>query len=238
MEDIEEVWDVLDGWTERIVNQVVNMYHRRVVYESMLEMLQEQNHPDAGLFFETYNGQYIEAQSMAIRRQAAEDDRTVSLRRLLGQLDRHRAFITREWYHDRMLRPSEDHEDWRGDEFHQYIADNRFDVFTKRAGNSKLWRKPILDDIKSLVAASEKVIDYANTNVAHLQIGDPSTVTYDEFNDAINDLGALTQRYYVFVHGSTVPSMTPAVQGDWRGPLRSPLAFDHHRDKKPFEGDG
>jgi hypothetical protein len=238
VDDIEQVWDVLGGWTERIFKETVNIYHRRVVYESMLEMLREQNHPDAGLFFETYNDQYIEAQAMAIRRQADDNDRTVSLRRLLRRLDRHRAFITREWYHDRMLRPSDGHEDWRGDEFHQYVTDNRFDVFTKRAGDSKLWRKRILDDIKSLVAASETVVDYANTNIAHLQIDEPSTVTYDEFNDAINSLGALAQRYYSFVHGSSLPSLTPTVEGDWRGPFRSPLAFDHHQDEGPLEGDG
>jgi hypothetical protein len=175
---------------------------------------------------------------MAIRRQADDDDRTVSLRRLLRQLVRHRAFITREWYRDRMLRPSDGHEDWRGDEFHHYVADNRFDAFTKRAGNSKLWRKPILDDIKLLVGASETVVNYANTNVAHLQIDEPSTVTFDEFNDAINNLGALTQRYYSFVHGSFLPSLTPAVQGDWRGPFRSQLAFEHHQGNNPFKGDG
>jgi hypothetical protein len=126
---------------------------------------------------------------------------------------------------------------WRGDEFQQYVADNRFDTFTKRAGDSKLLRKRIFDDVKSMVGASEAVVG-SDTNIAHLQIDEPSTVTYEEFNDAINSLGALTQRDYSFVHGSSLPSLTPAVQGDWRGPFRSQLTFAHHQDKYPLEGPG
>ncbi len=84
-------------WLESLKQQIYDLHHRRQLHDEVMEMLDAQDHPDTDVFRDAFHRMYIEAQVMAIRRQADDDPRTLSLRRLIGQLETHRRDFTRAW---------------------------------------------------------------------------------------------------------------------------------------------
>jgi hypothetical protein len=165
---------------------------------------------------------------MAIRRQADDDRRTLSLRRLIGQLEQHRRKFTRAWYvprwvGDRDLKAADERERLEA-RFHSDAANAAFDRFTDKPGDECVGGRQLQADREQLLALTEAVSRYANATVAHLeQQPDDVTVTYAEFHRALDHLGEMLRRYYLLINQGGLVSTTPAIQGDWKGPFRKPL---------------
>ena len=101
---IDELLVEWDGvWLESLKSQIYDIQHRRQLHDEFMAMLDGQDHPDTEIFRDAFHRMYVEAQVMAIRRQADDDKRTLSLRRLIGQLEQHRRGFTRDWYVRRWL---------------------------------------------------------------------------------------------------------------------------------------
>lgn len=87
-----------DVWLRSLTAQVYELHHRRQIHDEFMEMLDSQDHPDTDIFRDAFHRMYIESQVLAIRRQADDDSRALSLRRLIGQLEQRRRDFTRTWY--------------------------------------------------------------------------------------------------------------------------------------------
>ncbi len=225
----QTVADWEDNWVSSISWQIHELHLRRLLHDEFMGMLDAQDHPDTDVFRDQFHRMYIESQVMAIRRQVDEDGRTLSLRRLMGQLEQHRSEMTRSWFVERWLRGV----DVQADDFrtratvqvHRRKANEAFDRFTDTPGGPVLSGRRLQDDRSELLEITEAVVRYANATVAHSERGPGDVgVTYAEFHRSVARLGEMLQRYVLLVSQDGLVSATPVVQRDWKGPFRKPLA--------------
>lgn len=224
--DLLAEWD--DVWLESIKFQAYELQHRRELHDGFMAMLEGQDHPDSDIFGDAFHRMYIESQVMVIRRQADDDTRTLSLRRLIGQLEAHRRSFTRTDYTSRWLDgrdPASAHERERLEaRMHLQMANDAFDRFTDQPGDEYLGGRRLQQDRADLLSITDAVVRHANASVAHVKReAGRAGVTYAEFHKAIEHLGTMLQRYYLLINQGALVSTTPVIQGDWRGPFRRAL---------------
>lgn len=194
-----------DVWLESLKYQVYELHHRREIHDEFMDLLEASGHPDTEIFRDAYHGMYIEAQVMAIRRQADDDPRTLSLRRLIGQIEPHRRKFTRSWYVSRWMdgvAPESDEERERLEaQLHLRMANDAFDQFSDAVGDEVLSGRRLQEDRAQLVATTDQVVRYANATVAHAERtpGDVK-VTYGDFHRALDHLGQMLRRYYLLIN--------------------------------------
>jgi hypothetical protein len=227
IDDLLEEWRA--EWLKSLELQIYELHHRRQIHDEFMAMLDAQDHPDTSIFQDAFHRMYIESQVLAIRRQADSDSRTLSLRRLIGQLEQHRKDFTRSWYVGRWMRDrdpnSKDPRERHLARFHLEQANAAFDKFTDEPGAEHLGGRRLQDDRDELEAMTDKVVRYANAVVAHVERNPEDVeVTYDDFNNAIDHLGEMLRRYFLLIDQGGLLSATPTIQGDWKGPFRRPLA--------------
>lgn len=171
---------------------------------------------------------YVESQTMAIRRQADDDSRTLSLLRLLGQLYFYRKKVTREWYGGRWMERFDLNSGHERERLEAKANDRRanraFDQFTDSPGDNVLGGRRIEADREKLLAMTDRVVQYVNQHVAHLSVYPVADrVTYEEFEGALEHLGEMLKRYHLLIDQGSLMSPTPAIQVDWKAPFRGPL---------------
>lgn len=226
IDDLLTDWE--GRWLESLKHQIYALHHRRQIHDDFLQMLDAQHHPDTDVFRDAFHGMYIESQVMAIRRQADDDPRTLSLCRLMGQLFNHRREFTRSWYVARWMKgkdpnSSDERERLEG-RMHLKFANEAFDRFTDRVGEERLGGRRLQEDMKDLRKMTEDVVRYVNAHVAHVEAApEDVSVTYDSFHRAVDHLGEMLKRYYLLINQGGLVTATPTIQGDWKGPFRRPL---------------
>lgn len=216
-------------WLTSLRQQVYDLHHRRQLHDDFMAMLDAQDHPDTDIFSDAFHRMYIEAQVMGIRRQADDDPRTLSLRRLIGQLEAHRRQFTRAWYVARWLgerdTDASDERERLEARFHLEAANDAFDKFTDKPGAPHLGGRRLQADRQQLLDVTQDVVRYASATVAHAERDpDSVTVTYADFHRAVDHLGEMLRRYYLLINQGGLATATPTIQGDWKGPFRKPLA--------------
>lgn len=124
--------------------------------------------------------------------------------------------VTRAWYEQRIRTGFPDREPRVHDEMNAL-----FDQFADRG-------KPYIDisrvtaDIVTLTGVIDRVKTYTNKVVAHreakISIGTTTTlpITWDELDDALNNIGAIHAKYYSLSHpGEIHPILTPYTPPTW-----------------------
>lgn len=226
IDELLEDWE--HRWLKSVTEQIYRLHHRRQIHDEFLEMLGAQRNPDASIFSDEFHLMYLESQTLAIRRQADDDPRTLSLRRLIGQLQEHRKRFTRVWYVERWMGDldtnSTNERDRLYAEFHQGMANDAFDEFTDEPGGHALGGRRLSDDRDKLVAITATVVAFVNENVAHVA-AEPAAapVTYEEFHGAVAHLEAMLKRYYLLINQGALITATPEIQDDWKAPFRRAL---------------
>jgi hypothetical protein len=237
MSSIDEALIEWKTWLDALETQIYVLHHRRQIHDEFMEMLDAAGEDDR-TFQDAFHGMYIESQVMAIRRQADNDPRTLSLRRLIGQLEQRRRDFTREWYVKRWMAgrdpASADQRDRDEARFHQRNANDAFDRFTDSPGDDVLGGRRLQEDRDDLLRLTERVVRYADTTVAHAdRTADGVEATYAEFHEALEHLGLMLQRYYLLIDQGGLVSATPVMQSDWKSPFRQPLAEPRRTRDRP-----
>lgn len=207
-------------WLVSIKTQIYDLHFRKEVHDGLRAALEAQGHPDRAIFDEAFHRMYIEAQVMAIRRQADNDSRTRSMQRLIGQLECYRRKFTRVWYVARWLRDVPPDES----DLHSVLANRAFDKFCDTPGGDCLGARSLQRDRQALAAMTEQVVAYANEVVAHSQaVPSYGPVTYRDLDRAVQQLGEMLKRYYLLITQNSLLTAAPTIPGDWMGPFRGPL---------------
>lgn len=227
MDELLAEWNSV--WLESLETQIYDLHHRRELHDGLMEMLDAQDHRDTDIFRDAFHRMYIESQVMAIRRQADSDSMTLSLRRLVGQLEARRREFTREWFVRRWMGErdpeSADERERLEARLHLRMANDAFDKFTDSPGDAHLGGRSLQRDRETLVSITDDVVRYTNATVAHAeQSPNDVHVTYNDFHRALEHLGEMLRRYYLLINQGGLVSAKPTIQGDWRGPFRRPLA--------------
>jgi hypothetical protein len=216
-------------WTEQIetiTQEVYAIHHHRDLWRRLAEITQAAKLP-ASVFFDALSMWYAATQSVAVRRQLDTSKGTVSLIRLLEDLERHRGHVTREWHVSLWVgdkpEPVIDMGDgWTWTPFLDEAQAN-FDRFAGDRAHEHLDRGVVQADIARLKDAGAAVQTYVNEAIAHATLNRKSAVvTYAELNGAIDVVAELVGKYTSLLKAQAIAQFEPDIQQDWTAIFRQP----------------
>jgi hypothetical protein len=202
-----------------IYRDVVRLFHNRHMFREFTKMvrtnpkLQEPNS-----FLDSLVENYVAAMAVGIRRQSDRDTRSVSMYLLLEDVARHALVLTRTWYVATYV-TGKRREDRR---FYAREANATFDRFATRKG-SRLSAALVRRDQHRLLRAARRIQHYVNRRVAHRDMRRFSTqLTFRDLHDALDEIGALLQRYSLLLTGGELLQVEPLVQDNWKAVFQEP----------------
>lgn len=205
-----EKWE---RWIDRIEPDVIWLHHHRRVWRETVDALAGRK--DAEFFRTHYTRLYIDGAAMAVRRLAynGADDKSRSLAQLLAEIIESPDVLDAA-RHGGMYASTVLGAD---------VGRERFeDEWGERSGALDPAR--IRADIDDLTEAARKVSTLADRTIAHIdKRGFADQVTFEDLDQAIDEIGCAFQRYRELIAGSPLTTLEPTIQGDWKAPFRSPL---------------
>lgn len=204
-------------WLEEITTHVYNLFHNRAIWREMSEVLRQH---EGGVFLAHYADLYVAGQVMAVRRLADDraDGPTVSLGRLLGDLERNPAVMNRDRYVSMHTTGEEDDA--------TFWIKQAQTVFDERFGDSN-WefsRTKNHDRLDRLTAASQAISDFADRFIAHLDSRKLAELpTYEDLDMAIHEVGEVLKEITLLLTAASLVDAEPTIQEDWKRPFREAL---------------
>jgi AbiU2 len=198
--------DKWNRWIEgEIRAEVLAMHHQRAVYRRVGEIVnsREPKLPDS-LFFPFLANTYAITQATAIRRQAEQSSRVISLGTLLAEIQEEPERLSRQ----RFVGPWDAEDQKRGQEsFSEHFAGDVGD---------HLDPKIVEADAVRLRDEAQKIVDYVNRHVAHTdKDGLKQLGTFAELHAAIDMIGDLFWKYSLLLTGATYGTLEPVIQTPW-----------------------
>lgn len=214
--------EIYDRWVrtfERIENQTYTLFLYRDYWRGLGEITQANPLPPSGIF-DAFGVWYATTQATSIRRQVDTRRGTISFWRLLDDIARHPAVMTRERHVGLWLHNDGDDEIWRAE------ANQNYDRFAD-AGNETVPRPRTIADRQRLQELAEPVTRHVNEAIAHTADEERQDVpTYADLNAAIDEIGAMLQKYSSLLRATMLPILTPVHQDDWKAPFRVAWIID------------
>jgi hypothetical protein len=220
----------VSGWVvqlERITQQIYSLHHYRALWRRLAEITQATNLPFS-VFFDALPIWYVHTQGVGVRRQLDTTKGTVSLLRLLEDIERHPGTMTRQrhvalWVGDDPQPVINEADGWSWTPFLDEAHAN-FDRFSGGRERDVISKEVIRSDIEAIKSAGRLVTDYVNDAVAHTTLRPERQVpTYADLNEAIDKLAELVNKYTSYLKASTIMQFEPIIQGpDWTAIFRVP----------------
>jgi hypothetical protein len=210
-------------WDERIWTDIKALLWRREIWTGLVEQLDRRGMPDSGYFKVAWVRMYVESLSAAIRRHAVVDPDSVSLARLIADLERQSAVFTRDLYMTEVWDMSrvEDDEQWVRDAWRT----NGTEGFDLWAGPGGVHVDPerMSTDLAALHDTTDKVVHFVNRTIAHLdRRGFDTGLTFGELHAGLDAVKELHGKYHTLLTGRLI-AVDPVIQGDWKAPFRVAL---------------
>jgi hypothetical protein len=205
-----EPFDRWRTWLEAIKQDVRRMYVGRTIWRRLVGIVDENEELRARPTFPQWiTTNYAAAQSLAIRRQIDKRTDSVSLRRLLIELQARPEVITR----DRFARVN-----CGGSE---RIAAHLWPPLADPSG-AHLDAALVRADLDELVTTAATVERFASKRLAHWDVDEWTTpVTYGELHDCVDAVGKLLERYSGLITGMT-QGADPIMPVGWERVFWSP----------------
>jgi len=228
-------------WFERgITDDIYTMHLERFAWKRM-EAIVNDNPALKGTesyLWEFLFNIYAKTQAVAVRRQADIDDQAASLGRLILEVSETPELLTQSWWLGLWTR-SQDDPHW------QRVAETAWaEQYAGEVGDHLDPAIPTID-LAELRDRSQKVKDYVDRNVAHLDARmivsdeEPPTatppdaptrrggnLTLNEVHDAIDLIGRLFQKYGNLLTAASWVELTPVLQHDWEAVFRMPWILE------------
>jgi len=177
-----------------LYQQVLVLAFERDMYEEYQEVLADSTKEvkKATVFHDWLKGLYVTNVSVGVRRVTDRDRRVVSLVKLLEDIEKYAACITREWYlghyEDAFLR--------------QQIGEPAFDAW----GRETLEPMLVAEDRGRIVDATSAVKRYVDKRLAHHErtFEESIDVTWSELNTAVDVIEQVFCRYYELLTASSL----------------------------------
>lgn len=203
-------------WTEKITDDLQGIVNYHHVYEYFMEMvnanLEHINKNHGRLFYDFVLRCYGVQAATGIRRHVKIDHDSISLMKLLDQLQKSASQFTYEFYLQQF--PLEKC-DWKWQE----------SAFARFAENGQsLSEHMVLEDMETISNIARKISDFTDRAIAHLdQRGFEETVTYDDLADSINIFNRIACKYIALITGDVCATLQATIQSDWAKIFSVPL---------------
>jgi hypothetical protein len=184
------------------------------MYREIAAMIQANpSLPETSVVYEWITWGYGHSSAAAVRRLVDRREDTISLWRLLRDIERHPREITRSWFvshHAYAFR---------------YKAEEIFNTFASDGGEF-VDRQVINGDIHRLEDEIGPIKKFVDKHVAHHAIKAKPAPTFADLHQAMDVLAELTNRYAeLLVEGGAVE---PVILEDWKQVFRVPWAPSAH----------
>jgi hypothetical protein len=206
-------------WLEQIEEDIVHLYEFRRIYKDTREIVSKNPAIQApGLYHDFVASCYVAYAVMAVRRQASAPDRdSVSLTRLLDEIEKHPSIMSRQrfvaMYPEGLPR--------------ERLAGPDYNRLAGSSGN-QVSPEIVRRDRNRLDLAVKRVNMLANKRVAHLDYRKPidPLPTYVDLDKAIDTLGGVFNKYSVLLTGTAFLMMEPTIVVDWTAIFQVPWLPD------------
>jgi len=196
-------------------NEVGHLWMHHDIFWKTIEIMN--NNEDVlkkgGDLFNWIKNSYIEAASMAFRRQLDRDNRAVSLTNVLLTLEREHATFTKEGF-QRMLAFIPSHMLHKPNEWK-----NAGDIFDKTFGSGRPHLDPtvVRTDIDLLQIESAAIKEQVDKEIAHSDRNKMQRpkVTGKMFETCLNHLDEITRKYIYLVDGKEMDPLKPIFMYDF-----------------------
>jgi len=215
MTDRERLKRVL-AWLDIIAAEVVELQISNYVFwevQKVIRANEKLQHAES-IFFEWMVSVFAHSAAVGVRRQAALDDQSVSLRRLLDELQNYPHLVTRE-YHRNLFKNKSTRV--------RQLVDRAYDNYVG-PGRTELDPAKIQKDIDLLSAAARKIHHYTDRVVAHYDekgLRQP-VPTFSDLSNCLLEMDELVLKYLELLKGEAKVTLLPSFLYDWKSIFRIP----------------
>jgi hypothetical protein len=217
----DAAWEQWTTWIDEIKSDLSHVVNAKAIFEGFRGVLEKNeawitaNHGDRFCRFVVRG--YVIHVVLGIRRHAKIKRESISLARLLDQMQKCAPQITFDYYMKRF--PADPRSfDWQSPMFEKFSANG-----------STMSEEPIRHDLESLKASADVTEMFVDKALAHLDSKKfDGELTFKEIHEAIEQFDKLTCRYLNFLKGGIgYETLKAAVQYPWMRifdvPLRRPV---------------
>lgn len=205
--DNSAAWQQWRTQFDHLQSEVMGLIVLRLVWRDIRAMIETNKAIKRSGFAENWLTQcYSVCQLVAVRRQVDSRKDVRSLRRSLDALARKPGMATRDWFVGELAQNPYAHSLSRG-----------FDVFAP-GGQEHVDSALVEADRDRLVSRAENAKRIVDTSLAHLDPArreEPPTITWGEFDQAVDTIGELYQKYYALARPGERMSLKPVVPTGW-----------------------
>jgi hypothetical protein len=211
------------GWLDIIAAEVIELLINNHVFwevQKVIRANQKLQHAES-IFFEWMGSVFAHSAAVGVRRQAGIGDQSVSLHRLLVELQKYPHLVTRE-YHRNLFKNNSARV--------QLAVDKAYDTYVG-PGCTELDPARIQQDIDLLSAASRKIHHYTDRVVAHYdQRGLKQPVpTFHDLSNCLLEMDELVLKYLELMKGEAKVTLLPTFLYDWKSIFRIPWIVEAGR---------
>src|SRR4030042_308372 len=199
-------------WLEVIQADIRSLLLNRNIFwevQNMIKLNKDIQKPSS--FYRYLGDTYVAYSAIAIRRQIKIDNQSISFARLLSEIIEDPMPLSRNYFKSLYVRSAV-----------ETFADGDFDQFT---GSNKdhICPRMIRGDLDALKLQAKKIEDFADKRIAHHDKKEPKSLpTFSEVDDCINLLDQLYVKYHLVFHASSMTSLMPVYQYDWKAIFEVP----------------
>jgi len=222
----DELFKIWSDWVEKIHHETVSLAHNRQMFRRIAEMFNENKRlrKVGGGIWDWLSRNYVAAAAMSLRRELDKRAGAKNLRHLLHDIEGRPTVLSRERYEAMWPLNGADS---KAREFQAMQRDRSFNRFqlVKNPRDSALDHidpNMVKADLNNLSAETEKVRAYIEKAVAHRMESPVASVTFDEFDAAVDAVQKMIKKYYLLLTQTSVARFEPVPQCDIDAPFRFP----------------
>jgi len=215
------VFDRWFEWADKIKSDLTNIVNNEQIYCHFEEVVSANwNHIVANegqLFWNFVKECYGVQAALGVRRHVKIDDDSISLMKLLNQINIYSKQFTYDFYIKRYPIDPNCFE-WQKSTFNRFSTDGIV-----------VSEEIITNDMQDLEKIAGAVGDFVDRTMAHLDKRGPAKdVTYDDLNTSIDLFNKMTRRYLALITADGYVTLKPTIQFSWKKIFSVPFDLRKH----------
>lgn len=201
-------------WLDVIGNEIGWLLTSHDIFDDIQKIVKDNvNIQSPGLIYRWITVNYSVRVSVTIRRLTDRDKRTISLYRLIQDISQNPHVITRDYFVSKYSKDMQELD----------CANSDFNHFANKKSREVSQYK-LQKDMNRLLSDTKRIRTFTDKWIAHFDTDRRRYVvpTYLDVSNALQDIDRIYCRYCLLLTCSGLITRKPALQYDWKEPLRHP----------------
>lgn len=231
----DELFNDWVAWIGRVENELIGLHWNRRMFREVSRVFEQNKHLQevGGFVYDWLKLNYVAGAAMSFRREV-DSAKHLGLLHLLGEIVDRPAVLSRRRHHEKWgeLR----------DKFEDIIRRKSFEriPFVKHGDDEMedhIDPAAVQADIDTLRADTELAQKYVEQTIAHRTRSEPETITFVQFNTAIDALTPMFQKYSARLTMISMMQLEPVPQYNTHAPFTFPWDVTCDRIWQECRGD-